>query len=121
MYDWQTSVDTVGVHPKLDFSRAPGARCLVGAVAVLALIGGLSSSAASQTRCARDGDWLVCENGERYAIRTDPFSRPRMGSGRMELGPSTDGARDNGASGGAPLQSSDGLVCWTHGDHAHCQ
>jgi hypothetical protein len=38
-------------------------------VRILALIGGPSSSAASQTRCTRDGDWLVCENGERYAIR----------------------------------------------------
>ena len=114
-------MDTVGVHLKLGLRRAPGARYLVGAVAVLALIGGLSSSAASQTRCTRDGDWLVCENGARYAIRTDPFSRLRMGPNPTESGSSGYGARDNGASGGALLQTSDGLVCWAHGDHAHCQ
>jgi hypothetical protein len=121
MYDWRTSVDTVSVHPKPGPNRAPGAQYFVGAVAILALIGGLSSSVASETRCTRDGDWLVCENGERYAIRTDSFSRPRLGLGRIELGPSSDATRDNEASGAALLQSSDGLVCWAHGDHAHCQ
>ena len=114
-------MDIVGVHPKLGLRRVPGARCVVGAVAMVALIGELASPAAAQARCTRDGSWLVCENGERYAIRTDPFSRPRMFPGRMELTPPGEGTRDDGAAGSALLQSSDGLVCWAHGDHAHCQ
>jgi hypothetical protein len=95
--------------------------CLLGAVATVALVCGLASPATPQTRCTRDGDWLICEDGQRYAIRGDPFARARVGSGRGEPPIPGDGGRDAGTPDTTLLQTSDGLVCWRHADHAHCQ
>jgi hypothetical protein len=95
--------------------------CLLDAVATVALVCGLAAPVTAQTRCTRDGDWLACEDGQRYAIRGDPFARARIGGGRGEPQIPGDRARDAGTPDPTLLLSSDGLVCWRHADHAHCQ
>jgi hypothetical protein len=90
-------------------------------VATVVLACGLASPAAAQTRCTRDGDWLICEDGQRYAIRVDPFSRSRGGGGRGQLVLPGDAAQSAGPPDSTLLQTADGLVCWRHGDHVHCQ
>jgi hypothetical protein len=95
--------------------------CLLGAAATAALVCGLAAPSTAQTRCDRDGDWLVCEDGRRYAIRVDPFTRARVGGARGAPRVPGDEARHAGTPDPGLLVSSDGLVCWPHGDHAHCQ
>lgn len=93
----------------------------------LVLVCGLGAASA-QAGCARDGDWLVCDDGRRYAIRLDADVGSRRWQawpgGRTEGGwgpfPS-DGAPSFVTDGGVPLQGPDGLVCWPHGDHVHCR
>jgi hypothetical protein len=87
----------------------------------LSLAGALAPSVAAQTRCTRDGDWLQCEDGRQYPIRPDPFRRLRPGSGRVEPRVLGDTKQEGGTTDATSLQTSDGQVCWIHGDHAHCQ
>jgi hypothetical protein len=91
------------------------------AVAGMSLVYGPATLADAQTRCVRDGDWLVCEDGGRYPIRTDPFARPRPGSRRGERVGSDVIGPETGMTDPARLRTSDGLECWRHGDHAHCE
>jgi hypothetical protein len=110
---WATMRDTA-------WFGLPHGRYPVLALVTLALICGLTSAAGAQTRCTRDGDWLVCDDGERVPIAQDPNARPRMGVWRGWPGGS-DGGRDPWMTDGARLPGPEGQVCWPHGDHVHCQ
>jgi hypothetical protein len=98
----------------------PAARWLVGA-AVIVLTCGVAVPADPQTRCHRDGDWLTCEDGGRYPIRIDGDVRSRPSLTRSAPEVPVDATRESGPTDSTLLYSSDGQVCWRHGDHAHCQ
>jgi hypothetical protein len=90
--------------------------------ALLALgLAAAASPVAAQTGCTRDGDWLVCDDGRRYAIRQD-LDDPRGGRWRGWPPDRGDTAREWPTGERGPLvDSRDGLVCWPHGDHVHCR
>jgi hypothetical protein len=78
----------------------------------------------TQTVCGRDGDRLHCSDGRSYRIYPEPWSR----SGRLRPAEprGEEETRSPAIGEGAPLSGPprlygpDGLVCWPHGDHAHC-
>lgn len=120
MYDRPVTLDAIDTRGGPQSARhLADVRCLFGTGAALALICQLAIPASAQIQCTRDGDWLTCENGERYPIRVDPFARMRMRPNpSRQPGANTP---DAGRASDAPMQTSDGLQCWPHGDHAHCE
>jgi hypothetical protein len=94
-------------------------------VAAVVLVCASAPLAGAETSCTRDGSWVVCADGRRYAIRLDPFARAPIRGDRAPLSgdvtPEVTDARPPRAPGGVLLRAPDGLVCWPHGDHAHCQ
>jgi hypothetical protein len=81
--------------------------------ASLVMVFGLTASVGAETRCYPDDDGLVCDeplNPDSRSRQSPWRSRPADGHG-----PRFDWTLD-----GARVYSSDGRVCWPHGDHFHC-
>jgi hypothetical protein len=105
-------------------TRLPAA---LGVTIALALVG--AGPATAQVRCARDGDYLACEDGRSYFIYPDDDGRRRGGPGlglgglvrepRAAAGP--DGEPGAWSTSGPWLEGPDGLVCYPHGTHVHCR
>jgi hypothetical protein len=87
----------------------------------LVLLSLVALPAGGQTVCARDGEWLTCADGRRYAIRKDPEGGPARGSWRAWPPDRFDPPRETSTTAAAPLFTQDGLACWPHGDHVHCR
>jgi hypothetical protein len=123
MYDggqiWQHVMTRTGL-PSGARPRA-GRVWLLLALLTLTLDGGLTATGAGRLTCARDGDWLVCSDGRRYAIRLDADAEARGPRWRPRPGDRLDGPRETPTTGGPLIETSDGLTCWLHGDHVHCR
>jgi hypothetical protein len=118
-YDGRSIVESAEHRPSDRW--IPATRWPVGVLA-LVLACGVAVPAAAQIRCQRDGDWLTCEDGGRYGIRNDRDVRWRSGLGRAAiLEAPIDRPGETGTTDRTLLYSSDGQICWRHGDHAHCQ
>jgi hypothetical protein len=89
----------------------------LAALAMLVLVFGLTTSVGAETRCNRGDDGLPCDEAERLPINPDSASRL---SPWRSWPSDIDGPRDDWMLDGARIYSSDGRVCWPHGDHFHC-
>ncbi len=94
-------------------------RYLAFALVTVALACAPATSASAQPQCTRDGDSLVCEDGERRLISPEPDASSPLRTWRNW--PGHLGGREPGTTEGPGRYGFDGQVCWEHGDHFHCR
>ena len=98
------------------------ARCrALSGLAAIALVCGSTTAPSAQAECTREGDRLICPDGEREVVGPESDARPPFGSWRGWPGPRRSDEGRDGLTDEPRVHGSDGRICWPHGDHVHCR